>query len=187
MANELTIDYPTGATLYAYVLDATGQVWNGVAFEAPQNANWGNYDIALTEAGTTGVYRGNMPAVAAGLYSFVVRLQAGGAPAVGDASVGTGQGVWNGSAFVPFVPSAGANEFTYTVTDSVTGLPIEGVDVWCTTDIAGLNVGWRGTTDAFGVARDTNNNKPLLDTGTWYFWSQKAGYTFSNPDAEAVP
>lgn len=98
MANEITIDFPTGNTLYAYLLNAIGQIWNGAAFETPQNANWATYDIALTEAGTTGIYRGNMPSASAGFYWFVVRLQGGGAPAVGDAPVGNGSFEWDGSA-----------------------------------------------------------------------------------------
>ena len=81
----------------------------------------------------------------------------------------------------------GANEFTYTVTDSVTGLPIEGVEVWFSTDIPGVNIVWKGDTDTFGVARDVNGDLPFLDTGTYRVWAQKSGYTFVNPDVEAVP
>ena len=80
--------------------------------------------------------------------------------------------------------NASAIEFTYTVTDGAD--PIEGVDVWITTDLAGSNVIWNGVTNALGVALDTNSEKPFLDAGTYYFWSQKAGYSFSNPDTEAV-
>jgi len=80
-----------------------------------------------------------------------------------------------------------AVEFTYTVTDSGTGLPIPGFEVWVTTDLAGDNTIWRGTTDAFGVARDVNGNLPLLDPGTYYFWKQLAGYSDDdNPDTETV-
>lgn len=79
-----------------------------------------------------------------------------------------------------------AIEFTYTVTDSVTLLPIEGVQIWISTDIAGANVIWSGDTDAFGVARDDAGNLPRLDPGTVYFWRQKVGYTFVDPDAEVV-
>lgn len=82
--------------------------------------------------------------------------------------------------------TAGAVEFTYTVTDSSTGLPIEGVEVWITTDVGGVNIVWVGSTDALGVARDTYNSKCWLDAGDYYFWSQKAGYTFANPDLESV-
>lgn len=81
---------------------------------------------------------------------------------------------------------AGCVEFTYTVTDISTGLPIEGVDVWFTTDAGGTNLKWRGTTDAFGVARDTVNNLPCLDSGTYYVWRNASGYTFDDPDTEVV-
>ena len=69
MANELVIHYPTGATLYALLFDATGQVYNGSAFAAPGSAAWTDYDIAMTEVATsTGIYRASMPAAAAGSY-----------------------------------------------------------------------------------------------------------------------
>jgi hypothetical protein len=80
----------------------------------------------------------------------------------------------------------GASYFTYTVRDTVTTNPIQGVEVWITTDVAGVNVIWNGDTDTFGAARDDDGDLPLLDPGTYYFWSQKAGYTFPNPDTEIV-
>lgn len=80
----------------------------------------------------------------------------------------------------------GAIEFTYTITNSVTLLPIEGVEVWFTTDIGGQNVVWKGDTDAFGVARDDNENLPMLDVGTYYVWRQKTGFVFADPDIEVV-
>ena len=98
MANELVIRYPTGATLYAHLLDATGQIWNGAGWEAPQNANWLDYDLAMTEAGTTGYYRVSMPAVDAGAYSFTILLQVGGGPVVGDTAIGEGSIQWDGTA-----------------------------------------------------------------------------------------
>jgi len=99
MANELVIHYPTGATLYALLFDATGQIWNGSAFAAPGSASWTDYDIAMTEATTaTGIYRADMPAVAAGVYGWVVRKQAGANPAVSDITVGAGSIRWTGTA-----------------------------------------------------------------------------------------
>lgn len=80
----------------------------------------------------------------------------------------------------------GAIEFTYTVTNSVTGLPIEGVEVWIATDVNGNDVVWYGVTDTFGVLRDGNGGKPFLDAGTYYFWRQRAGFIFQNPDSEQV-
>lgn len=90
---------------------------------------------------------------------------------------------------VPF--PAGAIEFTYTFYDSVSGLPIEGADVFVSTDnpVGGnpANIVWRGTTDIFGVARDVLSHKPHLDPGTYYFWVEKAGKsTDSWPDTEIV-
>jgi len=82
---------------------------------------------------------------------------------------------------------AGAVQYTYTVTSSVTGLPVEGVDVWVSTDVAGSNIVWRGMTNAFGIARDIYNNLPALDPGTYYFWKQKPGYIpDAFPDIEVV-
>ena len=81
--------------------------------------------------------------------------------------------------------SMAAIEFTYTLTDSVTGLPIEGAQVWFATDILMGNIVWSGLTDAFGVARDLDGDLPLLDPGTYYIQSQRSGYTFPQ-DIEVV-
>lgn len=73
---------------------------------------------------------------------------------------------------------------TYTVTNSITTLPIEGVTVWITTDITGNNIIWAGLTDAFGVARN-NGQLPILVAGTYYFWKKKVGLSDDdNPDTE---
>ena len=77
-------------------------------------------------------------------------------------------------------------DFTYTVTDVGTGFPIDGVQVWFTTDVAGVNTVWQGLTDAFGIARDANGNLPFLDPGTYYVWRQHASYIFADPDIEIV-
>lgn len=81
---------------------------------------------------------------------------------------------------------AGAIPFTYTITDSVTTLPIEGVEVWFSTDNPAVNIVWKGDTDAFGIAQDVNGNLPALDPGTYFVWRQKSGYIFSDPDIEIV-
>lgn len=81
---------------------------------------------------------------------------------------------------------AGAIAFTYTVTNSVGGLPLEGVEVWISTDNPAVNIVWKGDTDAFGVARDVNGSLPMLDAGTYYFWRQLSGFIFVNPDTEIV-
>ena len=73
----------------------------------------------------------------------------------------------------------------YTVTNSLTSNPIEGVTVLVTSDAAGQNRVARGTTDANGQVTF------YLTAGTYYFWRLKAGYSFDdagdpNPDMEVV-
>ena len=80
-----------------------------------------------------------------------------------------------------------AIDFIYTVNDVVSTNPIQGAVVKISTDVSGTNIIWSGVTDAFGVARNTQNNDlPSLDPGTYYFWTYAGGYDFSNPDAEVV-
>lgn len=81
---------------------------------------------------------------------------------------------------------AGSVEYTYTVVNSVTSAPLDGVAVWISTDIGGTNIVWVGQTDALGVARDMFGQKPWLDTGAYFFWRQLASYSFTNPDVENV-
>jgi hypothetical protein len=121
-----------------------------------------------------------------GWYSYV--LSAAETDTVGPLSIRvTGAGcLQQNLEYVVIQRNAGAIEFTYTLTNTVTLLPIAGAEVWVTTDVAGLNVVWNGDTDNFGVARDDDGYLPWLDAGTYYFWSKKAGFTFPNPDTEIV-
>jgi hypothetical protein len=75
---------------------------------------------------------------------------------------------------------SGAVSTTIEILDSSNN-PIDGVEVWITTDSAGSNV-VAGTlvTDAFGYATF------MLDVGAYYRWAQKAGYNFTNPAAFSV-
>lgn len=79
-----------------------------------------------------------------------------------------------------------AISFTYTVTSTSGGVPIEGVEVLVYTDSAGINYVWAGRTDAFGVARDEYGNLPRLAPGTYHFFRYKSSYSFYNPDEETV-
>lgn len=76
--------------------------------------------------------------------------------------------------------AAGAVAYAITINDSG-GLPIDGVNVWISTDIAGVNVVFNGFTNALGLVT------PLLDAGNYFSWKQKAGYAFTNPEAFSVP
>ena len=75
---------------------------------------------------------------------------------------------------------AGGTSKVYTVTDSVSGLPIADVHVWVSTDTAGANVVASGYTDVSGQVTF------MLDAATYYIWRMKAGYNFTNPDTEVV-
>jgi hypothetical protein len=84
-------------------------------------------------------------------------------------------------AYALLVPAGtGAITWTYTLTDADTGAPIDGAEVWVTTDGAGTNVIASGVTNTSGVVTFT------LDAGAVYVWRKKAGYNFTNPDAETV-
>ena len=75
---------------------------------------------------------------------------------------------------------SGSNEYEYSLTSTVGGTPITDADVWVTTDAAGANVVASGRTDAFGKVTF------YLDAGNYYFWRQKSGWNFSNPDVEVL-
>jgi len=76
---------------------------------------------------------------------------------------------------------AGAITWTYTLTDSATGGPIDGAEIWITSDSAGLYVLASGTTNSAGQVTF------MLDAGTVYVWAKKAGYNIDNqPDVEVV-
>lgn len=100
MSNEIVFPHSAAAAdLYAVILSNIGQAYNGTSFENITDANWGNYDIPLTEGGTASqIYLGTFPAVAAGVYTIFVYEQAGGSPAVGDELLGAGKVDWSGTA-----------------------------------------------------------------------------------------
>lgn len=79
-----------------------------------------------------------------------------------------------------------AIEYTYTVTNSQTTQPLEGVQIWIAIDSAGNNVVWSGMTDSVGVARDDEGQLPRLDPATYYIFRNLAGFQFSDPDVESV-
>ena len=81
--------------------------------------------------------------------------------------------------------AAGAIEVTDILINDGTN-PIEGAEVWITTDAAGTNTIWAGTTNALGYPKDVNDENPFLDAGTYYLWVQKGSYSFSNPTSKTV-
>jgi hypothetical protein len=147
----------------------------------------GTMTVGLSKAG--GIFvasAGTMGEIGSGWYWYL--LTVGETDTPGPLSVAvTGAGaIQQNLEYTVLDRTVNAIEFTYTVTDTTTLLPIEGVSVWCTIDLAGTSVVWVGVTDAMGVARDTDGDLPRLDPGTYYFWTEKAGYSFTNPDTEVV-
>lgn len=90
----------SGATLYATIRNGSGQYWSGEAFEDLNPANWGDYDIALSESAAGGhLSAGTFPAaVAAGAYTLEVFEQSGGSPDIGDSLRATLHAWWDGAA-----------------------------------------------------------------------------------------
>jgi len=113
VAGELQALDATGSTVYGQVVnEATAQFWNTSgtpAFENYATANIANYAITMTELGTaSGVYKGNMPAVPAGIFTVVYRRRAGGVPAESDPVVHLQSVPWDGAAVVTLTSRATA-------------------------------------------------------------------------------
>lgn len=130
--------------------------------------------VACAEIGTTGVYLGSFPALAAGSYQIAFLVQG---ETVARAA---GQIIWNGSAESPPATGAGAIQWTYTLTSDVDSSPIADADVWVTSDSAGQSVIASGRTDTSGQVTF------FLDAATVFVWRAKSGWNFTNPDQEEV-
>jgi hypothetical protein len=70
---------------------------------------------------------------------------------------------------------------TTIICNTTAGAPIDGVEVWITTDLAGSNV-------VAGVqSSDTDGETEwTLDPGSYYAWRQKSGVNFTNPQPFTV-
>lgn len=102
MSGEIHVPGPTANTCYVHIFNASGQRWNGSAYEDFSVGDYGNYDVPVTEDGATGIYRGDMPSgVPAGRPDIVLFIQDGGAPANGDRYGGAQSLDWRGSSSSP--------------------------------------------------------------------------------------
>jgi len=77
---------------------------------------------------------------------------------------------------------AGAVPWPYTVYEDDGSTPIGNAAVWVTSDAAGTNV-VAGTNYTHATLGTTTF---YLDAGTYYFWVQAPGHTFTLPDTEVV-
>lgn len=91
-----------GLTLYCHIRSASGQLWNGTAFETFNGSNWSNYVNSVVEDRSGGIgsgyYKGIFPpTVGIGKYTEVFYQQIGSSPALGDSNIGSGQIYWTGT------------------------------------------------------------------------------------------
>lgn len=110
MANELRGATSSAETCYALILNSAGQFWNGSTFETYSPSNYTDYDVAMLEVGSSGIYLGNFPTLitTGGTYEYFVKRRAGATPAEDDAIAGSGSIDWTGTTVV----SAGAGSMT---------------------------------------------------------------------------
>jgi streptogramin lyase len=104
MANEIHVNYASGNTLYAVVINADGDVWYaaGQVFEV-----WGtdgrtadDYNISLTDKSGSRYIGSFDTGISAGRYSIQVFLQAGANPDDSDTFIANQEIVWSGSGMV---------------------------------------------------------------------------------------
>lgn len=125
MANEINYQHDqTGATIYAIVQNAAGQVWSvsGSAFVTMAVADWDLYDIALTETPASSCrYLGTFPAgiVAAGVYSVSVYQKGGATVVPADEMVGSDVLRWSGAAEVQIAVPGDAMVLSATGLDAI--------------------------------------------------------------------
>jgi hypothetical protein len=82
------------------------------------------------------------------------------------------------------INAGGELTWTYTLTNSATGDPIEGATIRLTSDAAGDHTLRTATTNALGVATFYFSD---ADAGmTVYVWRYHAGFTGTNPDTEVI-
>lgn len=170
----------TAASIATNAIDADALATDAAAEIA--DAVWDEAIAGHLAAGSTGATLNGATAPTAAAVADAVWDEA----LAGHLAAGSTGNALNSAGGAATVFPTGAINFTYTVTDSATLLPLEGVEVWISTDNPAVNVVWKGDTDAFGVARDVLGNLPALDAGLYFFWRQLAGYTFSDPDSETV-
>jgi uncharacterized phiE125 gp8 family phage protein len=79
-----------------------------------------------------------------------------------------------------YASGSGTIAISVSVTDVVTGFPLDAVQVTVSTDPARANLVAFDTTDTLGSAI------VYLDPGTYYFWPWRSGYAFTSPTTVVV-
>lgn len=147
MSNEIKVLAPeySGQTLYMIAFNSAGQAWNGTAF-ATFTTTQGDFDIALSEVGSTGLFLGTIPGTAGERY-IITFLRAGGSPASSDQQVQVDRGYWDGTNFGISVASVvGAVGSVTGAVGSVTGAVGSITGVTFPTNFASQNIDASGRT-----------------------------------------
>lgn len=96
MASELQLDSVSGYNVYALIRNDVSKIYNGTEYVTYATADYANYDVAMTEQGSTGTFVGNFPSTSAGgEYTVTYKRRIGGSPAEGDTTLATATYVWN--------------------------------------------------------------------------------------------
>lgn len=164
MANELNLrSTATGETIYATIRAFAGTMWNGSTLEALTVANWGNYDIAMTETPASSYYYvATWPAslTTAGWYYVDVYRQAGASPDISDSLIASLLVYWDGTTASPQATDASASAvasvtagvsladdaITSAKFDETTAFPLKSADAGATTILRQTGQGpyWTG-------------------------------------------
>lgn len=108
MASEVSHRHSaTAETLYFTIRNVSRQMWNTAgtpAFETVTVANWGDYDVAMSESPASSYfYVGTFPAISgnmvAGWYWVEVFKRASGSPAISDVMQASFFGYWDGATY----------------------------------------------------------------------------------------
>jgi len=193
MANEIQLIHDDGAeTVYAIVRDMLGNWYHGTNPEAFDDANWGDYDIALAEvhAAASGnvAVQATFPAVAAGFYWIDVYVQAGANPAQTDLRVCSCLMYWNATALVPAGGAADVRQIdaseeaaanvadaldydlmvSGTLSPDVTGrysrvADVNGYSAWAR-DTGGWYINWSVAQDTYCITQASDGDTAYEDT-----------------------
>lgn len=173
-ADEIHIDYESGATVYACRFRSDGDVavTDGSSFETW--ATVGNYDVTMTENGTGGHFVGDFDAsanIGDGTYKVTVYEQSGGSPADADRAIYVGEIKWKDGAedICAAASDSAATDALITSSHSTTDGKIDTTDALITSSHSttdALITSSHSTTDGLITTVDTVVDS-ILVLATW--------------------
>lgn len=97
--SEFIVQYYSGLTVYAIVVNESSEVYHNPTpgFEPFNVDHWATYARPMSEVGSTGVYLGDFPTIAADNYAISIYAQIDASPNVSDTGLAYYPLRWNGS------------------------------------------------------------------------------------------